>query len=99
MGLPVSVKIGGIEFDIKQVPPESKELDYKRNWGAISSGECLICIDQSLPLQKQQEILTHEILHGIFDYLELPDEINIEDNVLKIGKVLHQVLKDNNLSF
>lgn len=99
MALPKKVKIGGIDFDVKLVPPESKELDYKRNWGTILNGECVIYIDKELPEQKQQQVLVHEILHGIFDYLELPEEINIEENILKIGRVLHQVLKDNKIIF
>ena len=58
MILPSTVKIGGIDFEVNQVSPDSKELDNNRNWGTIINGQCRIFVDKSLPLQKQQQIFS-----------------------------------------
>lgn len=97
MELPEQVKIGGINYEVLTVDPDHKKLLHGECWGYINHGECKVYIANNLSSEKQQEVLTHEILHGIFDFIELGEEIE-EDVVLKAGRVLYQVLKDNNLN-
>lgn len=55
-----------------------------------------IIIDESLPQDKKEETLLHEIIEALNGYYSL----NLEHDVITtLGFGLHQVLKDNKLHF
>lgn len=95
--LPKQIKIGGIEYRIILLPLKSEELNYGENIGMISHTECKIYINKDMPIQKQQETLIHEIIHGIDVFIGDNNHESFEENVEMFGRVLFQVLKDNDL--
>jgi len=96
MHLPEKVKIGGIEYKVSEVEPDHNELDSD-SWGCIEHEKSEIFISKAINIQKKEEVLIHEILHGIVDYVELDGELN-DEYIAKISKTLYQVLKDNDLN-
>ena len=98
MSLPDKVKIGGIDYDISLIGPDNKQLEDGECWGIIDHENCEILISKELKKDKQKEILVHEILHGIVDFVELEEEIS-DDYISRLSKIFYQVLKDNDLNF
>lgn len=88
------VDIAGIEFDVKEID----NLIYEHNLGGqIFYEKGIIHIDSSMCDDKKEQVLVHEILHGIFDQAGYDEQD--EDMVNRLGVVLYQVLKNNNLYF
>lgn len=53
-----------------------------------------IRIDKSLPLERRQEVLIHEVLHGILEIIGL-DEVLDEQATQMLGIALYNLLKSN----
>ena len=96
--LPDRIKIGGIDYEVILVPLKSEELDYGDNIGCIRHTDCKIWINKDMPVQKQQETLIHEIIHAIDVFIGDRDHEKPEEHVEEFGKVLYQVLRDNDLN-
>ncbi|MFW6030181.1 MAG: hypothetical protein ACOCRO_08005 [Halanaerobiales bacterium] len=98
MKIPEKVKIGGIDYEVIMVPLKSEELNYGDAIGSITHTDCKIWINKDMPIQKQQETLIHEIIHAIDVFVGDSNCEYFEENVESFGKVLYQVLRDNNLN-
>ena len=89
-----SVKIGGLTYTVKKVSDlQGKEGD----WGRIQYKTQEITLDDSLKEQIEDQTLIHEITHGILveaGYVE-----HEEEQADRIGKILYQVLTDNDFSW
>lgn len=92
--IPGKVRIGGLEYDVKQV---EGLIQHHNLAGQIVYSSGVIKIDAGLPEDRKEQILIHEVLHGVFEEAGYNDEE--EDMVNRLGKVLYQVLKDNELNF
>lgn len=92
--LPCKVKIAGIEYQVKEV---EGNLEKFNNLGQINYYKGIIEIDKSLADDRKEQVLVHEILHGIF--FEAGFEDHEEDMINRLSIVLHQVLKDNDFNF
>lgn len=99
MKIPEKIKIGGIDYKIRLVEGDGKELDAGGCIGKLDNFECKIYIADNIDKQRQVEVLIHEVVHGILDYIGFSEELHSEDNVEKIGRVLFQVLRDNDMNF
>jgi phage protein len=89
-----SVKIGGLTYDVKK----SSDLQGKNgNWGQIQYKTQEIMLDDSLKEQVEDQTLIHEITHGIL--VEAGYNDHEEDLADRVGKVLYQVLTDNDFSW
>lgn len=89
-----SVKIGGLTYTVKK----THDLQGKNgNWGQIQYKNQEIVLDDSLSEQLEDQTLIHEITHGILVEAGYVD--HEEEQVDRIGKVLYQVLTDNDFSF
>ena len=87
------VKIGGIVY-----PIEIKE-DFTGDtgdWGQTNFKKTTITLDSNMSKQRTEQTLVHEIVHGLFYEAGIEDD---EDEVNRLGLVLHQVLTDNDFSF
>lgn len=89
------IKVGGIYYDI-----EYKELlsesDTQLGWCRYDKAR--IEINNTVNEQVQEQTLIHELTHAIVHEAGIDDEID-ENNINKIGLILHQVLQDNDFSF
>lgn len=89
------IKVGGIYYDV-----EYKELlsesDVQLGWCRYDKAR--IEINNTVNKQVQEQTLIHELTHAIVREAGIDDEVD-EDNINKIGLILHQVLKDNDFSF
>ena len=95
MQIPKKVRIGGIDYTIKRVP-RLVSADGDLCNGLFDSNRSVIELNSENELSQGriEQVLIHEILHGIVftTGLNLEDE-EITVNVLAKG--LYQVIKDN----
>ena len=91
--IPNSLKIGGLTIKVG----EKNNLSSNRDrFGEISFMEQKIIIDSSLPEDKKQETLLHEIIEALNGYFSLDLDHEV---ITTLGFGLYQVLKDNKLHF
>lgn len=89
-----AVKIGGITYEVSKSP----DLQGKSGeWGHIEYKTAQIVLDDSICEQVEDQTLIHEIVHGIL--VEAGYVNHEEEQVDRIGKVLYQVLTDNDFSW
>ncbi|MBF0699434.1 hypothetical protein [Streptococcus danieliae] len=89
-----SVKIGGLTYTV------NKKLDLQGktgDWGHILYKTQEIELDDSLSKQLENQTLIHEITHGIL--VEAGYTGHNEEQADRIGKILYQVLTDNDFSW
>ena len=91
------VKIGGLTYDVSSVEGLDKQEGELGLLGRIDYHGLKIKVEKALAEQMQQQILIHEIVHGIL--IEAGYTHHKEEQADRIGKVLYQVLKDNDFSF
>ena len=93
MKIPKSVRIGGVDYKIIQVP----DLNDGNNilYGEINYGESITKINSNNQGEQHQCIaLWHEILHGILEHANL--EIEQDELLVSVlSKGIYQVLQDN----
>lgn len=91
------VKIGGLEYSVELVKGlENRELNPYLA-GQIDYTKLVISVDEKFPKALRDQVLVHEITHGILVEAGYPD--HEEEQADRISRVLYQVLKDNNFKF
>ncbi|WP_257007606.1 hypothetical protein [Shouchella clausii] len=90
--LPEKVKVGGVYYETKTMP--TVRINHDRNYmGACDYTRLTIEILEELSDERKEDVYAHELVHAIFN--EAGFDEHDEDTVTRLGKVLHQVLKDN----
>lgn len=91
------VQVGGITYSIV-VQEYFKTPDDDRNlWGYCDYEKNEIYIRASLSEQRRQQVLIHELTHAIFHEAGYNEQD--EDMINRISLILHQVIKNNVISF
>jgi len=91
-----SVKIGGIDYSIRNDCDEY--LDGAKIMGEINLVTQTISIDSKLKKQRKEQVLVHEIVHGLL-YEMGNEDWNNEEFVNPFSNILYQLLKDNKINF
>ena len=92
--LPNKIKVAGIDYQIQEV----EEIDDDPSMmGCCIYQKSTIKIKSNMSDDKKEQTLVHEMLHACFNEAGFDEQD--EDVVNRLGIVLYQVLKDNNLSF
>ena len=84
-----AIKIGCHEYEVQEVECVNK---YETRNGEIDHIQRVIKIDKGLKDDDKREVLLHEIIHGLEEFMVLNLE---EDDVTRLAKGLWMVLKDN----
>ncbi|HAM79593.1 ImmA/IrrE family metallo-endopeptidase [Ornithinibacillus bavariensis] len=92
--IPNQVKVAGIEYNVTEIEGIN---DRFNTLGQINYHIGLIELDSQLNQTRKEQVFVHEILHACF--FEAGYEEQDEDMINRVGIVLYQVLKDNNLTF
>lgn len=94
--IPNKIKVAGIDYHVEEVPVVviGESTSYA---GSCDYENTKIQLLESLPKTRKEQVLVHEILHACFHEAGIHDQD--EDLVNRVGAVLYQVLKDNNLTF
>ena len=85
------MKILGIEYEVEEVEvvnktePRLGEINYITN---------KILIDRSLPKDKKNQVLMHEIIHAICDLLGYDELGSDEEKVQGLATALHLVFSE-----
>ena len=90
--LPKSVRVAGIDYKVQEVVEFIGEPEML---GCVIYPFAQIRVKESLPADKKWQVFIHELLHAIF--MEAGFEEHDEEMVNRLGIVLHQVLKDNEI--
>lgn len=86
------VKVAGVTYRVIEKP--FVEIDENKNYlGACYYSTTEIVILETLSDERKDDVLFHELTHAIFH--EAGYEEQDEDMINRIGKVFHQVIKDN----
>lgn len=82
------INILGVEYLIEEVEVVNK-CEPRR--GEINYLTGIIKLDRNMPPTLKEQVLTHEILHAVFDLLGLDKLAEDEKKVQSIATALHQV--------
>lgn len=82
------INILGVVYEIEEVEVVNKS-EPRRGEINYLTGE--IKLDKNMPLTLKEQVLTHEILHAVFDLLGLDKLAEDEKKVQSIATALHQV--------
>lgn len=93
MKLPAYIKIGGMTYSVTLNPALSAE---RRVFGELCPLTQKINIEANATEDQKEEVLLHEIIEAINNHCELSLEHN---QIQTLGFMLHQVLKENRLTF
>ena len=94
MKIPESIRIGGMEYQVRYTPQLNDGVNLC--YGKIDFEKSCIQLNGSMELSHEKlcVVLLHEILHGIRNYAGI--EIAEEEAVVEMfAKGLYQVLQDN----
>ena len=91
----MKIKVGGIFY--KVIYKRNLKDDSTDVWGYVDYAQTKIYIEKKLSKQKQNQTLTHEVLHAIFHEAGLDNIANDEKIILPLGYVLYQFEKENKI--
>lgn len=96
MKYPTRVKILGEEYKIEFVNDLRDQRNIKM-WGLCKYTEGLIQVNNDIPHQKKQEVLLHEIVHGVYERMQTFDKPKQEEEkvVDNTAVGLMCVMRDN----
>jgi hypothetical protein len=96
--LPKKVNVAGVNFSVEAVPVV--EIHDNKNYnGACWHSKTKIEILDLLSEERKKEVFVHELTHALFFEAEFDDDIHTEETVKRLGRVLFQVLRENDFSF
>lgn len=93
MEIPKSVKISGIIYTVEEVEGMAEKQNLL---GRVDLDKAMIFLEKDMSKERKEQTFIHEVTHCI--YKEAGYENQDEDMINRVAIVLHQVLKDNNLS-
>ncbi|NMH68597.1 hypothetical protein HF072_07360 [Bacillus sp. RO3] len=94
--IPNEVKVAGITY--KVLEKEYVEIEQNKNYaGSCCYNDSEINVLTTLSDTRKEQVFVHELVHAIL--MEAGFDDHDEDQVNRIGIVLHQVLKENKLYF
>ncbi|MGM0836023.1 MAG: ImmA/IrrE family metallo-endopeptidase [Bacillota bacterium] len=89
-----SFRIGSVDYTVEMVP---KLYHLYERLGQVIYGNTHIQLDADMSPSRINDVLIHELLHAIFCEAGYDDQD--EDTINRVGKVLAQVLRDNDFGF
>jgi predicted metallopeptidase len=93
---PKKFNVADVHYTI--VEKEFVEIAGSRNYqGACDYHTTTIEVLQELPFNRKNEVIIHELLHAIFNEAGYNEQD--EEEITRVGRVLYQVLKNNDFSF
>ena len=100
--IPNKIEVAGITYAVEELP--FIEINNNRNYmGMCSYDQTKIEVLTSISDDRKREVFVHELTHAIMNEsgfgLDEEDGPHTEENVERIGKVLYQVLRDNDFSW
>lgn len=90
--IPDTVQVGAVNYDVVTKP--FIDIDGERNYqGSCDYLNTQIELVEDMSDERKEDTFFHELTHAIF--YEAGFEEQDEDVINRVGKVLHQVIKDN----
>ena len=89
----MKLKIGWKKYTI--IKKKKPRMDKKVVNGSIDSDSLIIQIEESLSKKVQQQVLIHEVIHGIFEHSGKQEWFENEELVDCVANGIMQVIYDN----
>ncbi|WP_061564943.1 hypothetical protein [Heyndrickxia coagulans] len=91
-------RVGSNDYTIEMVNGLVRRHDLA---GQVGYDDNVIKIDDALCKSRMHEVMVHELTHAMFEEAGYADDdkIGSEDEVNRLGKVLHGMLRDNDFGF
>ena len=89
----MKLKIGWKKYRI--LKKKKPQMDKKVVNGSIDSDSLIIQIEESLSKKVQQQVLIHEVIHGVFEHSGKQEWFENEELVDCIANGIMQVIYDN----
>jgi hypothetical protein len=94
--IPKKVNVAGVHYSVKE--KTFIEIAHNKNYlGLCSYNDTEIQVLDSLSNERKKEVFVHELTHAIFNEAEFDEQD--EEVISRVGRVLYQVLKDNDFGF
>lgn len=90
----ISFRVGSVDYTVELVPKLQHLYDL---FGQVTYDNTHIQIDAGLSPSRINDVLIHELLHAVFSEAGFREQD--EDTINRVGKVLAQVLRDNDFGF
>jgi Zn-dependent peptidase ImmA (M78 family) len=90
----MKVKVGSVYYTVELLDVVQYESD-KNYFGLCRYKENKLQILKDLEATRKESVFIHELTHAILD--EAGFDNHEEDTANRLGKILHQVIKDNDL--
>lgn len=88
----MTINILGIPYKVEEVECVNKHEPCQ---GEIDFEQCEIRIDKSLPTDLKNQVLMHELIHGILELLGYKAENEDEQKVQGLATALHLLLQES----
>lgn len=92
MNIKNKIKVGGLNYKVKQVSRINKGDVDGHTVGLWEPSENVIYIQKDLPKEVKELYLLHELIHAIFDHCNIEQD---EHKVYLLSNALYMVIKDN----
>ena len=90
--IPRTIKVAGVDYDVRIVD----EIENNpNNMGVTLHHKSVIQIKRNMSKDKQEQTFIHELLHACF--YEAGYKEFAEDMINRVGTILHQVIRDNDI--
>ena len=86
------INLLGVDISVKEVDVVCKEDPRKGEYNYLTG---VIKLDQNMPTDMKNQVLMHELLHAMFDFLGLDELRDDEQKVQMIATGLHQLFTQN----
>lgn len=88
----MNLKIGGIKYRVAYVKDLRDSKDNTKLNGQIIWDACRVDIDKGLSVQRQNQVIVHEVFHGILDDYCVDD---VENIVRRLGHGIYEFIIKN----
>lgn len=90
------ISLLGVNISVEEVDVVCKEDPRKGEYNYLTG---VIKLDQNMPTNMKNQVLMHELLHAMFDFLGLDELRDDEQKVQMIATGLHQLFTQNEVFY
>ena len=94
MGDITRIKINGLDWEVKIVPNSVIEGQTgSKNWGCTNNMSQTIYLDERMPNQLLERVLTHELTHAILTSFSQSEETYTEEDICCLFEAHHHTIE------
>ena len=91
-----TINLLGVGISVEEVDVVCKEDPRKGEYDYLTG---VIKLDRNMPTDMKNQVLMHELLHAMFDFLGLDELRDDEQKVQMIATAIHQLFTQNEVFY